>query len=64
MEAKTFDNLIVVVLGGYDGSNSVFTILEYDIAGDFYTQIGTMTQARHNHAVSVVKYDYFSEWCQ
>ena len=36
----------------------------YLITGDSYTQIGTMTQARYYHAISVVKYQDFSEWCQ
>ena len=39
-------------------------ILEYDVTADAFTQIGTMTQAREGHAVSVVQYQEFSKWCQ
>ena len=49
--------------GGYDGSY-LNTILEYNITGDSYKEIGTMIQTRTYHAVSVVKYEDFSEWCQ
>ena len=52
-----------MLAGGSDGS-SLDTILEYDINGDSYTQLGTMIQARNYHAISVVKYQDFSEWCQ
>ena len=50
--------------GGWDKSNAFNTILEYNITGESYTQIGTMVEARYSHAVSVVKYEDFSEWCQ
>ena len=40
------------------------TILEYDISGDSYTQIGTMTQDRYKHAITVVQDADFSAWCQ
>ena len=60
-----------ILAGGHDGdaldkSNYLDTILEYDydITGESYTQIGTMIQARNWHAISVVKYQDFSEWCQ
>ena len=65
-----FWNLPLILIGGYDGSLAGYdesylnTILEYDITGDSYTEIGTMIQARDDHAVSVVKYEDFSEWCQ
>ena len=51
--------------GGSDRNDAdVFdTILEYDISGDSYTQIGTMTQARSEHAITVVQYADFSKWC-
>ena len=39
-------------------------ILEYNITGDSYTQIGTMTQARYLFAISAVKYEDYAEWCQ
>ena len=46
-----------------DGS-TLNTILEYDISSDSYTQIETMTQDKYAHAISVVKYEDFSDWCQ
>lgn len=51
-----------VFSGGWDGNSTVNTILEYDITDDSYTEIGAMTQARYNHAISVVKYEDFSNW--
>ena len=52
-----------VLSGGWAGNSTVVnTILEYDIIDDSYTEIGTMTQARYYHAVSVVKYEDFSNW--
>ena len=50
--------------GNYDTDSHFDTIMEYDITGDSYTQIGTMIQARDRHAISVVKYEDYSEWCQ
>ena len=65
---KLVESLIIIMLaGGFDfeeEEDSLDTILEYDINGDSYTQkIGTMIQARRFHAISVVKYKDFSEWC-
>ena len=40
------------------------TILEYNITGDSYTQIGIMSKARRGHAISVVRNQDFSEWFQ
>ena len=55
---------IIFILGGYDDLNGlVNTILEYDIIGGSYTEIGTMLVARCYHAVSVVKYEDYSQWC-
>ena len=42
---------------------SFASILEYDVAGDSYTNIATMTEARKYHAVSIVQYEDFSQWC-
>ena len=52
--------------GGWNKGTTFNTILEYDITGDSYTQIGTMAngRSRSSHAISVVKYEDFSEWCQ
>ena len=59
---------LIILAGGKekDGlyTTKLDTILEYNITGDSYTQIGTMIQARADHAISVVKYEDFSEWCQ
>merc|ERR1712179_734101 len=61
LRAVNIDNR-VLLFGGSDGSH-LDTILEYDINGDSYTQLGTMIHARERHAISVVKYQDFSEWC-
>ena len=53
----------LILSGGFTGSTAINTILEYDITGDSYTQIGTMTQARSDHAISVVKFENFAEHC-
>ena len=52
------------IAGGLAAAVAVNTILEYDTTGDFYTEIGTMTQDRYYHAISVVQYGEFSNWCQ
>ena len=40
-------------------------IIEYDIAGDYYTQsVGMMKRSRRRHAVTVVPYEDFSKWCK
>ena len=59
----------IILAGGSVGSwpediVDLDIILEYNITDDSYTQIGTMTQARNSHAISVVKYEDFSKWCQ
>jgi len=53
----------VLIFGGYDG-NSYNTILQYNIAGDEFTEVDTMLEERSGHAISVVSYSDFSEWCQ
>ena len=62
--ASTEDLIMGVLSGGLAGNSTVInTILEYDIiTNDSYTEIGAMTQARYYHAVSVVKYEDFSNW--
>ena len=54
----------MIFLGGYDGSNSYNTILQYNSAGDEFTEVDTMLEQRYSHAISVVKYSDFSMWCQ
>ena len=50
--------------GNYNTDSRFDTILEYDITGESYTQVGTVIQARYRHAISVVKYEDYSEWCE
>ena len=59
----------IILAGGSEGSwpediVELDIILEYDITEDSYTEIGTMTGTRSNHAVSVVQSGDFSAWCQ
>ena len=56
--------IIDILAGGDNGINDFDCILEYDSTDDSYTQIGTMTQARRSHAVAVVQYEDFSDWCE
>ena len=39
-------------------------ILEYDPETEEWTHIGTMREARETHAVSVVKYEDYADFCQ
>ena len=55
--------IVNIFAGGYDESDKFDTILEYDFSEDSYTQIGSMTQTRREHAVTVIQYEDFSEWC-
>ena len=38
-------------------------ILEYDPETKQWTQIGTMREARHGHAVTVVDYEDYVDFC-
>ena len=58
-----FQKVHIILTGGGDGTKSFDTILEYDVTADSFTQIGTMTQARSWHAISVVRYEDFSKSC-
>ena len=50
--------------GGQDETRYTMNdILEYDPETEKWTQIGTMREARDDHAVSVVKYEDYAEWC-
>ena len=64
----SFSSLKLVVPGGnqIDGreDKTSDTILEYDITGDSYKEIGHMLDKRFSHAVSVVQYSDFSPWCK
>ena len=54
----------MIFSGGYDGSNTYDTILQYTSAEDEFTEVDTMLEEREGHAISVVKYSDFSMWCQ
>ena len=57
--------MIITFTGGYDNlKQTLDTIVEYDITADSFTQTGTMTQAKGDHAISVVQYMDFYQWCQ
>ena len=60
----SFSSLKLVVPGGRSTQETYDRILEYDITGDSYKEIGHMLDKRFNHAVSVVQYSDFSLWCQ
>ena len=53
-----------MIVGGFDGSDTLDTILEYDMEQDTILEIGHMRDARSQHALNVVQYSDFSEWCQ
>ena len=53
----------LIIVGGYAGG-SRDTILEYDMEQDTMQEIGNMRDARSQHAITVVQYSDFSQWCQ
>ena len=53
----------MIIVGGYDGGY-LDTILEYDMEQDTMQEIGNMQDARKQHAINVVQYSDFSQWCQ
>ena len=54
--------LIWRFLGGDDGS-SRNDILEYSHETEEWQEIGTMKEPRRWHAVTVVSYEEYAEWC-
>ena len=52
----------VIIAGGYDDDDRD-DILEYDPEKDTMISVGHMTQARAQHAVSVVQADDYLQWC-
>ena len=51
--------------GGVDDRNIANNdILEYDPETEEWTQIGTMREARYGHAVSVVDFRDYAEFCE
>ena len=54
----------MLLVGGEDGNEYLDTIFEHDMEQDTMQEIGNMQEARGRHAVSVVQYSDFSQWCQ
>ena len=50
--------------GGSGASSTRDGILEYDPETKEWTQIGTMREGRHGHAVSVVNFEDYADWCE
>ena len=50
--------------GADDWDNTSNDILEYDPETEEWTQIGTMREARYGHAVSVVDFRDYAEFCE
>ena len=57
---------VIIFSGGFDGSTSINTILQYNSSEDEFTEVvdSMMLQERRGHAISVVNYSDFSMWCQ
>ena len=53
----------VIIAGGYCDDNRD-DILEYDPEEDTMITVGHMTQARAQHAVSVIQAEDYLQWCQ
>ena len=66
----TNDNYNNIIFSGgstdvlQDGSNSLNTILQYNYAEDEFTEVDKMLEERSGHAISVVKYSDYSQYCQ
>ena len=55
----------MIIVGGYDTGNEYLdTILDYDMEQDTMQEMGNMREARDQHAITVVQYSDFSQWCQ
>ena len=54
----------MIFSGGWDGSNTYNTILQYNSARDEFTEVDTMLEKRSSHAISVVPYSDYSQYCQ
>ena len=61
-DTNIYSNMIFS--GGYDGRNSYNTILQYNSDDDEFTEVGTMLERRRFHAISVVPYSDYSQYCQ
>ena len=55
----------IIIAGGYDDVYEIHDyILEYDPERDSMVPVGNMLQGRTYHAVSVVKAQDYTPWCQ
>ena len=55
----------IIIAGGYDDVYEIHDyILEYDPEKDSMVPVGHMLQGRTYHAVSVVKAQDYTPWCQ
>jgi len=50
--------------GEYDGSSFRNDILEYNPDTEEWQKVGTMKEARMDHAVSVVSLKDYAAWCE
>ena len=49
----------------HEGGDKDFdTILEYFPDTDSWIEVGKMKEAKRSHAVSVVRFEDYSEWCK
>ena len=58
------DIIKLIIIVGVNAGGSLDTILEYDMEQDTMQEIGNMREARYEHAITVVQYSDFSQWCQ
>ena len=54
----------MIFTGGHDLRNPYNTILQYNSAADEFIEVDTMLEERAWHAISVVPYSDFTDWCQ
>ena len=52
------------IAGGNIGNEHVDTILEFEKEAETWSEVGHMKQKRGNHALSVVNFSDFEDWCQ
>ena len=60
---------VIIFSGGYydyyaGNDNYLNTILQYNSDGDEFTEVASMLEERGSHAISVVKYSDYSQYCQ
>ena len=47
-------------MDGYDGND----ILEYNPETETWQEVGTMKEARRDHAVTIVSLKDYADWCE